>query len=220
MMNGKKQHIFWRGFFYLCGVLMLSVGVTLCTRSGLGISPITSLPYAIANALGVSFPVVTGVVYCIMVACQFCIRGKKNRNWFDLLQLPFSVFFSAALEWFGRLFSFQFSHFWQNFLLLLGATLLVGIGAAITVDMRLVPNPPDGMMYAISERTGKDLGLIKNIIDAICVCISLVLDLTSSGKLVSVGIGTVVGMIFLGRIIYLFNRLFRKKMEILAGISA
>lgn len=199
---------------------MLSIGVTLCTRSGLGISPITSLPYAIANAIGTSFPLVTGVVYCCMVAVQFLIRGRKNRNWFDLLQLPFSVFFSAALEWFGRLFSFQFPHFWQNFLLLLAATLLVGVGAAITVDMRLVPNPPDGMMYVISERTGKDLGLIKNVIDAICVSISLVLDLVFSGRLISVGLGTVVGMIFLGRVIYLFNRLFRKKMETLAGIRA
>ena len=219
-MIKTKKHIFWRGLFYLCGVLMLSIGVTLCTCSGLGISPITSLPYAIANAMNTSFPVITGVVYCCMVACQFLIRGKKDRNWLDLLQLPFSVFFSAALEWFGRLFSFQFAYFWQNFLLLLVATLLVGVGAAITVDMRLIPNPPDGMMHVISERTGKDLGLIKNIIDAICVCISLVLDLTSSGKLVSVGVGTVVGMIFLGRVIYLFNRLFRKKMENLAGIHA
>ena len=44
---------------------------------------------------------------------------------------------------------------------LLISVVLVGTGAALTLDMRLIANPGDGLVQAISDRTGINLGLTK-----------------------------------------------------------
>ena len=46
----------WRGAIYLAGILILAVGITLNTRTGLGMSTITAIPYAVCAAAGVAFP--------------------------------------------------------------------------------------------------------------------------------------------------------------------
>ena len=51
--------------------------------------------------------------------------------------------------------------FWNNFLLLLLAILLTGIGAAVTVNMKLVPNPGDGIVAALGETIGREQGVAK-----------------------------------------------------------
>ena len=89
----------------------------------------------------------------------------------------------------------------------------------MTVNMEISPNPPDGLVYAISEKTKKDMGLIKNILDISFVATAALIDLISSGKVTTVGIGTVYSMIFLGRTIYVVNRFFKKKMRALGGLT-
>ena len=51
----KKEHI-WRGGIYVVGILILALGIVLTTKTGLGISPITSLPFAISTASGLPMP--------------------------------------------------------------------------------------------------------------------------------------------------------------------
>ena len=213
-----KKERFWRFGIYFVGLVALALGVTLNTKAGLGISPVTAVPYSISNALSVSFPVTVFLVYTVMLILQFALKGK-NREWRDLLQIPFSFVFSAFLEWFEMLVSVQFTALWQNLLLLMVATVFIGAGAAMMMAMRLVPNPPDGVIFAVAMVTNKDLGLLKNILDLVCVAIAIAVDVLFTGHLSSVGLGTVVVMIFTGRVVYVFNRFFRNRLVQLAGLN-
>ncbi len=56
------------------------------------------------------------------------------------------------------------------------------------------------------KRTGKELCLCKNCVDACCVLGSLVLGAVFGNVLLGVGLGTILSMIGVGRVIYLFNR--------------
>lgn len=96
---------------------------------------------------------------------------------------------------------------------------LTGVGAAMTVDMQLVPNPADGIVSSISERTGKELSLCKNCVDACCVLGSLVLGAVFGNVLLGVGLGTILSMIGVGRVIYLFNRAARVPLRRKAGLE-
>ena len=127
--------------------------------------------------------------------------------------------FSAFLEWFGTLFDLGFETLWQNLILLTLATVCIGVGAAIMVAMHMVPNPPDGVIYAVHMVTGRDMGLLKNLLDLLCVAIAAAVDLVFTGRLSSVGLGTVVVMVLTGRVVYAFNRLFRRRLRRLAGLE-
>ena len=208
-----------RFFIYAVGLMTLAVGVTFSTKAGLGISPITAVPYSVANAFPViPFSVSVFLVYAVMLILQFAIKGKR-REWRDLLQIPFSFVFSAFLEWFGTLFDLGFETLWQNLILLTLATVCIGVGAAIMVAMHMVPNPPDGVIYAVHMVTGRDMGLLKNLLDLLCVAIAAAVDLVFTGRLSSVGLGTVVVMVLTGRVVYAFNRLFRRRLRRLAGLE-
>jgi len=217
-MLTKKQWTL-RFLIYSVGLMTLALGVTFSTKAGLGISPITAVPYSIANAFPViPFSVSVFLVYAVMLAVQFAVKGKR-REWRDLLQIPFSFVLSAFLEWFGALFDLRFDSLWQNLLLLALATVCIGAGAAMMVAMHMVPNPPDGVIYAVHLVTGRDMGLLKNLLDLLCVAIAAAVDLVFTGRLTSVGLGTVVVMVLTGRVVYVFNRLFRRRLIRLAGLD-
>ena len=87
------------------------------------------------------------------------------------------------------------------------------------VNMKMPPNPPDGLVYTISEVYGKNMGMVKNILDSTFVIIAVTVDLLSSGHLNTVGIGTAFSMIFNGRAVALMNPILRPRLEKMAGLT-
>jgi uncharacterized membrane protein YczE len=213
----KKQRIL-RFLIYLIGVNCMALGTTLNAKTGLGLGTITSLPNAASLWLGMRLSTAVLILYCLMILAQFWMKGR-NRSWWDLLQLPTSFLFSAYLELFDRL-PLDFPHLWQNLLMMAAASCITGVGVSITVNMDIAPNPPDGLVYTASNILGRDMGLVKNVLDAVCVLGAVSIDLLCCGQLRSVGIGTVWAMIFIGRTVSVFNRLFKKKIRRLVGLQA
>lgn len=212
-----KKEWFWRGGIYLSGMMIIALGITLNTKSRLGISPMTSAQYALAYALNAPFSTTVFFVYMVMVFIQIAIKGK-NKSWYDLLQIPSSMLFTSFLRWFETLVHIPCHTFVEQLMIALIGSVLVGIGFAMMVDMQLVPNPPDGLIFVVSEATKKDLGLWKNIFDITFVILAGMIDLLSCGHLRSIGIGTILAMVFTGRVVAMTNRLLQEKMLRKAGL--
>ena len=91
----------------------------------------------------------------------------------DLLQFPLSLVFTRFMNLFAAVIpDFQTAYpdsfagsFWARLIVLLIAIVFTGIGAAMSLDMRLIPNPADGLVQAIADLSGKTLGFIKNCFD-------------------------------------------------------
>lgn len=211
------KHIFWRGAFYCTGVAMISLGITLNTKTGLGLSAITSLPYSAANALGCSFSTALFWFYIACVVLQLALKRKKS-GWRDILQLPLSAVFSAIQGWFGQVIRLDFTAFWQPYAALAAAVVFTGAGIFMMVNMDLVPAPADGVPYVIGNATGKSMGFIKNMMDGSCVLGALAIDLLFAGRVVSIGVGTIVVMLFTGRVIAVCDMLFKEKVRKQAGL--
>ena len=147
------------------------------------------------------------------------LRGRYRRL-IDLLQLPLSLAFSRVLNLYGALIPYEAAEhgFLANFGLLLAAIFFTGAGAAITVNMKLVPNPGDGIVTAVAERLGRDQGFAKNVFDVGCVAVTCVLGLLAAGRIVGIGVGTIAAMIGVGRSIALVNYLGKQKMCLAAGL--
>lgn len=104
-------------------------------------------------------------------------------------------------------------------LFLLLAIILTGIGAAMSLNMRVIPNPGDGIVQAIADCIHKSVGFTKNCVDLTSIAITSALSLSLTGHLVGIGLGTVLAMIGVGRIIALFNHFFYEKMRVLSGVE-
>ncbi len=225
-MNEKKVRRF---FIYAAGLIVLALGLVLNTKSGLGVSPILSIAYGISQIWSVSFANVTLVMYLIFVVLEILIHTYMHRGIkqiiADVLQIPLSIVFTRFMKVFS-IFIPELSFDGKNiiyeytirFIVLLTGLILTGTGAATSLNMRIVPNPGDGIVQAIADRIGKSVGFTKNCIDICCVAFTIVGSLILTGHIYGVGPGTIVAVILVGRTIAIYNSLMRNRLLEAVGI--
>lgn len=223
----KKQKIL-RGIFYVLGLLSLALGIILNTKSGLGVSPIISVSYSISTILNVNFGNMTFVLYTVFVIIEIVIhtalKNKQKKELLvallkDFLQLPLSLVFTRFMNLFSAWIPAPSHGIVSQLLVLIAGIICTGIGAAISLDMRIIPNPGDGIVQAIADCIHKPVGFTKNCFDLLNICISISVGLIFAHKLIGIGVGTVLSVLGVGRVIALFNHLFMVKMTKLAGIG-
>ena len=228
-----KQSTFFRVLFYIIGLLVLALGLTLNTKTGLGVSPIISVAYSTAVISGHNFGNMTLALYSLFVVIELILHlirehryveeshgalsqaGKRDRKLIflmDILQIPLSLIFTRFLNAFSALIPALYSGSESSagemafrVIVLVIAIILTGIGAAMSLNMRIVPNPGDGIVQAIADTAHKSVGFTKNCFDLLNICITFTIGMVFTGGLVGIGIGTVLAMLGVGRAIALFN---------------
>lgn len=245
----KKNNIY-RGLFYVLGLLVLALGITLNTNAGLGVSPIISISYSISTILNTNFGNMTLILYSTFVVVEMILhtrehflekkkeekgdaqsdskkRSPKVMLLKDALQFPLSLIFTRFMNVFVYVIpaydSLGVNGFYSSFpgriVTLIIAITLTGIGAAVSLNMRLIPNPGDGIVQAISDCIGKSVGFTKNCFDLFNITLTTCVGMIFAGHLIGIGIGTVMAVIGVGRVIAVFNHFFKKKMAVLAGVD-
>ena len=230
----KKTNIY-RGFFYLGGLLVLALGIILNTKAGLGVSPIISVSYSISTILKSNFGNMTLIQYSSFIVVEMLLHirehyktGNSNlklKLLKDVLQFPLSLIFTRFMNLFSAMIpaydtpgvSVYYSSFPGRIVTLIIAIILTGIGAAVSLNMRIIPNPGDGIVQAISDCVKKEVGFTMNCFDLFNITITICVGLLFAGRLIGVGLGTVLAVIGVGRVIAVFNHFFKKKMAVLSG---
>lgn len=239
----KKTYIY-RGLLYIAGLLILALGIILNTKTGLGVAPISSVPYSISVIWKLNFGDTTLILYFFFVATEIVLhilQSRKNSvssdtatdsssiKWIlfmDILQIPLGLAFTRFLNMFSSIIPDLESSYPGSFpgslagrlLFLIFAVILTGIGICLSLNMRLIPNPGDGIVQAIADFTHKNTGFTKNCFDAFNICITLCIGLAFTRHLIGIGIGTVTAVIGVGRVVAIFNHFFCKPMLQLTGL--
>lgn len=217
-MQQTKEQTIARWGFYLLGMVLLALGLTLNTKTGLGASAIVSVPFTVSQATGWNFGNLTLVVYCLFVVAQFILKGEK-RQWTDILQVPLSIVFTRFMNLFAGVIPYHNSYLPADLALLVVAILFTGVGAAMTVAMQLISNPGDGIVGTIARITGKELGFCKNCFDVGCVSLSLIIGICFGNWLLGGGLGTLISMVGVGRAIAGFNYLCKRPLLQATGMA-
>ena len=209
---------------YLLGLIILALGITLNVKTGLGVSPIISVAHVFGVLLSMPIGDAAFGLYSVFVIAEILIHlsfFRKDRAYHirstllkDVLQLPLSLLFTRVMNIFEALIpqldalpeGVFFSSFTGRFAVLIAAIACTGIGAAASLDMRIVPNPGDDIVQALADLSGKETGLVKNIFDGCNVALSLMLGFALSGGVIGIGIGTIIAFLGVGRFVALFNR--------------
>lgn len=144
----------------------------------------------------------------------------------NLLQIPLSLVFTRFLNVFSTLLPNLYGEGKEGvgqmavrILFLLIAIVLTGIGAAMSLNMRIIPNPGDGIVQAIADCIRRGVGFTKNCFDLFNIAVTTTVSFVFAGHLVGIGIGTVLAMIGVGRTIAVFNHFTYDRMIRLSGIE-
>lgn len=229
-MKYWNKHFICRTVFYLAGMIILAFGIILNTKSGLGVSPIISVAYSVSEIWKLNFGNMTMIWYSLFVLVEIVIHmflGKKHLFLLDVLQFPVSLIITRFMNLFsGLLPDFAtdcVGTFWGSMagrlIVLAFAIIFTGIGAAASLNMRMIPNPGDGVVQAISDLTRMSVGNTKNCFDAGCVAMTVVLCLICIHRVIGIGVGTILAMLGIGRVIAVFNHFLKEKMLEMAGMK-
>lgn len=157
--------------------------------------------------------------YCFCVLIEAILKGKEFKL-YELLQIPMSLVTSVFINIFDQYLNIVPDTLGQKLLVLFFAIVVTGIGAATMVNMKLVLNPADALAATIGDKLGKGMGIGKNVFDGTCFCTSGIIGLVFTRHIIGLGIGTVLAVIFTGRVIAVYNYFLKHPMQNLAGITA
>lgn len=206
--NGMKNIL--RGLSYIIGLLVLALGIILNTKTNLGVSPLISVSYCVSELAQINMGNVTFIWYMVFVLVEvvshICTKRYKVIVT-DVLQIPLCMVFTRFMNLFSAILPEVGENMGKRLLFLAVAIVLTGVGIALTLNARLVPNPGDGIVQALADCSGKKVSTMKNILDAASVLITIIISLIFGGKIIGVGIGTVLAVIFVGRVVAVCNRI-------------
>lgn len=77
---------------YLIGMFLMTIGVNLSVLSGIGVSPIDTLPYIVSLIAQKSLGLCTTLVFSVYILLQIVIL-RRRFQWKNLLQIVLSIIF-------------------------------------------------------------------------------------------------------------------------------
>lgn len=210
----SKKITFKQLLVYILGIIILAAGICLNTKTQLGVSPVIAVAFNAAKILGLPIGSATFVYYCLLIFLQFVLL-RKNFEAVQLLQVICSFLTSFFIQFFDGIFPIP-QTLLAKVLVLILAIALTGIGASLTIAMKIISNPADGLANTLGFVCRKNFGFGKNLLDAICVVVALSLGMVFKHSLLGIGLGTVVAMLLTGRVIALCHPFSEKIAERLA----
>lgn len=205
-----------RVLIYSIGIVTVSLGIVLCKKSNLGISPVSSIPFVLEEITGLSFGTLTMLFHLVNSLLQLVLAQKlwDMKIYLQiLLALVFGVVIDALQNWVvidGTCLPGQFAA-------LAFSVIFTAAGMVCMIRMNLVQNPPDGTVRQLSQKFACELGRVKIYYDISCVVISMILGLLFLKGIRGFGIGTLVSAVMVRKMVSWMQAAIEKKPAALAA---
>lgn len=191
---------------FAAGVAINSFGISLITRSELGTSQISSVPYVLSLRFSsISFGLWSFLINLLFIVLQAVLLRKVFPK-FQYLQVLVDILFSALIDVSMGILDFLHpEQLWIRLLCALAGCAVLGFGITVEVAPHVLMVPGEGIVAAITQVSGKRLGTVKVIFDVTLIAIAVVLSFLFFGELKGVGAGTVLSALTVGQFINFFN---------------
>lgn len=199
------QKTIYRLGTYIIGIILVSLGIVLCVKCELGVSPISSVPYVLGFLTPLTFGTLTMLFHFCNSIIQYILE-KELINVKVLLQVPVAFLFGIIIDFFKNIMSFTVENIIFKILLMIMSVIFTAIGMHFMLSMQLVQNPPDGTVNIIAHLLNKNVGRIKVYYDFIMVIISVALGAVFLHDLKGFGVATIISAIFVGRTLTLLKK--------------
>jgi uncharacterized protein len=206
MSNSK---IIIRYFIFVVGLFFMGLGISLTTKSDLGTSPISSVPYVFSMIFPVTFGQFTFLLSLLFLLVEIIIL-RKNFPKEQFLQVVVGPFFGLFVDWGMAIFDFLNPNFYaEKIIILLLGCIILALGIYLQVAANVIINPGEGVVKTIAKKTEKEFGTIKIMFDSTLVITAIVISLFDFGTIKGLREGTIISAILVGYITKIYNIIFK-----------
>ena len=195
-----------RYLFFIFGLFFMAVGVALSTRSNLGTSPISAVPYVLSLGLPMTIGQFTFLMNLLFIAFQILLLRKRFK-WIQLLQIVVAIIFGFFTDFTMGLFSWiNVTSYPAQLGLLVLSCFILAIGVSMEVTADVVMMAGEGVVSAISIVMKKEFGKLKVGFDITLVVCGCIASFFLFHKLNGVREGTILAALSVGTIVRFINR--------------
>lgn len=203
------NHLFSRYLFFILGLMINSFGIAFITKSALGTTQISSIPYVFSlNFEQISFGMFTFILNMIFLVMQIIIL-RRDFGWIGFLQIVANIVFSTfidlsmlALQWLTP------ETIITRLICLIIGCIILALGISIEVAPSVTMVPGEGIVKAISVVTHTNFGKVKLIFDFTLIIIAVIFSFIFFHGLKGLGIGTIASALLVGPIVSFINARF------------
>ncbi|MCR8643958.1 DUF6198 family protein [Paenibacillus sp. N1-5-1-14] len=201
-----------RWIVYLVGIYILTLGISLAIRAGIGISPQSSL----TRTMTVIFPALSQGTYSfllelIMLVLAYVVAPKKFKITFIAGLIP-ALALSIFLDFNLGLTSFiKLDVYYTKFILLAIGDAFLAFGLYLMIQANLVLIPVDLFVNTVVNKFGKKWGNVKTVFDCSLLVVSACIGLLFLAEVKFIREGTIINAILVGQYIRLYTYLFNKR---------
>lgn len=195
-----------RYLFLIFGLFMMALGVALSTRSNLGTSPISAVPYVLSLGLPMTIGQFTFLMNILFIAFQILLLRKQFKS-IQLLQIVVAILFGYFTDFTMGLFSWiNVNNYPEQLGVFALSCLILAFGVSMEVTADVVMMAGEGVVSAISIVTKKDFGKLKVGFDVTLVVCSCMVSFLLFHKLNGVREGTILAALLVGTIVRFINK--------------
>ena len=202
----SKKELIRRYVFFLLGLFVNSLGISLITKANLGTSPISSIPYTLSLGFPLSLGMFTMIFSMLLMVIQLVILRKRfsRELW---LQLPISLVFSAFIDLTMAMMFFVIPQTYATQMLsLLLRCVVLGFRVFMKVAANVVMLPGECTVRAISSTWNTDFGKTKVAVDVTMAVSAALLGVILYWQIAGGREGSLISALLVGFLARLFNR--------------
>ena len=200
---------------FFIGACFVALGIALTSKTELGTSPISSIPYN----LSLAFPALTlgnwTILFNIlMVLIQLAIL-RRNANPVEMvMQIVLALVLGYLVDVFVFLTAWIIPESYiARLVLMVAGVIVTALGVYLQLVAEVVMLPGDSLSRTVSGVTGKSFGDTRMILDITMVIISAVICLISFHDLRGVREGTIIAALLTGNTVKVFSKFLGKYFE-------
>ena len=199
-------------------VAINSMGVLLMLKSGSGISAISSVPYAFSLVLPkLSLGTWTYIFQSIMIISLMVMRRRFVPEY--LFSFVVGFLFGKAVDLHSVWVSELPVNLPLRFVYFISSYLILSFGIAISNRCKLPIIPTDLFPRELSDIIHKPYSVIKISYDVSCLCITGFMTYFFLGRIMGLGIGTVIAAFTMGKCVALMGAAIDKRVVFVSCLS-
>jgi uncharacterized membrane protein YczE len=187
------------------GFFLYSAGIVMTINANIGLAPWDVFHQGLSKTFGITIGQASIGIGIIIVIINSLFREKVG--WGSLGNMLFIGVFVDLLM-LNHIIP-EFENLVLRVLMMFSGMFVIGVATYLYISVGLGAGPRDGLMVALTKRTGKSVRLVRNTIETVVVIIGYFLG-------GSVGVGTLVMALTIGVFVQLAFQLFKfdvKKVE-------
>ena len=202
-----KHPLFKQILLYVLGLLVMTFGIALSAKAGLGVAPVSTIAFAGSRLLPLTFGQCSSLFHGLCFLAQLAM--SRRMTVMIALQVPAVYVFGALIDFFSSLLRISPPGLALGVPIILVSILIFSLGIRIILGSGLVLPPPDSLVRLIAEKVGWPISKGKLVFDVIVVTSSALITLAFLGNaFVAVGIGTVIATLMTGPAMGFYQKAF------------